>query len=170
MDARKCKRIVIVNIGLVVFLVLTGCKAEATEQEPEREIVYEKEVRCPIANFIESTVEPIEDPEEKTAYFRAYTHQFDLTCSEQYVEGRVLALLDGYTKSDYTSFMWGYYELVTTEGGVWKGMCEGVPTVDTQCPDMVGEGIYEGLHLLLEYDVATSTVNFTVFRLPEVEE
>ena len=165
MDARNRKWIGIISSVLVAGLVLTGCQAK----EPEREIVYEIEIPCPVEDFVETTVDPIQDPELGTVY-RAYTQAFKLTCSEPYIEGRVHALLDGYIKSDSTSGWWGYYELVTDEGGVWKGICETTYPTSTVCTLLEGEGIYKGLQMSLESKFASSKVSIVVYRLPEVEE
>lgn len=165
MNAKTCKWIGIISFLLVGLLVLTGCQAK----EPEREIVYEKEIPCPVADVVETTVDPIEDPELGTV-FRGLTQEFKLLCSEPYIEGRIIALLDGYIKSDLTSGSWGYYELVTNEGGVWKGTCETTLPIKTVCTLLEGEDIYKGLQMSLEYDFATSKVNIAVYKLPEVEE
>jgi len=167
MNARNRTLTSIAVLLVVTCLALAGC--QAADKEPEREIVYEKDVNCPVINFVESTVDPAEDPELGTV-FRAYTHEFELSCSEPYIAGRIVAVLDGYIKSDSTSGWWGYYELVTKEGGVWKGNCDTIYPTKTTCIALDGEGIYEGLQLDLESELATGNIKFTVTRLPEAEE
>ena len=166
MNANNHKWYGITILMLVTSLTAAGCQATATEQEPEREIVVEKEVNCPMVNFTPSSGIPVDDPELGSVE-RGVIYRWRFTCEEPYLKGRVIGLVDSYSPDGLSLRNWGYYEIVTDEGGIWEGPCEQVTS--TECT-FEGQGLYKDLQMSLVYWIESGNCTFTVFRLIETEE
>jgi hypothetical protein len=151
-------------VGVVLCLALAGCQTKEAEEGP---LVKENELVCPIENLGGRGADTVQKIENGTVNRAEFVWLY-LNCEDAYIKGWMMGLADGYDYNDGTGKSTGYRELVTDQGGVWKGMFEenfdGTNIIHNGT--YTGEGIYDGLQMVLKYDGATQTASYRVTFLP----
>lgn len=153
---------------ICAILLLTGCQSgqvfgTRATPTPAEEVVAEGVMNCPISNFREfPNLAKIDHPEHgKTdAGFVVF---WDLTCPVPYLKGSSVAIQDGYTAEDGTYHWTGLVETVTAEGGIWHGTSDNNSSTSRSIHK--GEGKYQGLQMVTEYNMATMDVKYRVTKL-----
>jgi hypothetical protein len=140
----------------------------AGEQSAQTEVlVAEGEAKCPIIDFQEGDSIPVWDPELEQNVDRAFVIQCVLDCPEPYIGGHVIAIQDGWYDK-YDEYMWtALEELITDEGGVWKGTCVSYMRFQAGECLMDGDGLYKGLQISTRYDYQTSVIKYRVTKLAD---
>lgn len=150
---------------LVLCLVLAGCQSKEAEEGP---LVKENELVCPIENLGGRAADTVQTIENGTVNRAEFVWLY-LNCEEPYLKGWMMGIADGYDFNDGTGKSTGYRELVTDQGGVWKGMFEerfdGENIVHKGT--YTGEGIYDGMQMVLDYDSAKQLAKIRVTLQPE---
>jgi hypothetical protein len=172
MNATNHKWIAIATLFLVTILIFTGCQTAQKVQPtatPAETVVAEREANCPIVDFA-TLQEPIKvnDPVLGETS-RAFVIKAAATCAEPYLKGKSFVIQDGIPQKDGTEIFTVFNETVTDEGGVWKTLCEGMsydPGKTNRCT-WKGEGLYQGLQMVTEYNNDTSNVKIRVTKLAE---
>ena len=151
-------------LGFVLCLALAGCQSKGAE---EGALVKENELVCPIENLGGRGADTVQTIENGTVNRAEFVWLY-LNCEDPYIKGWMMGIADGYDYDDGTGMSTGYRELVTDQGGVWKGMFEerfdGENIIHKGT--YTGEGIYDGLQMVLEYDGAKQTAMYRVTFLP----
>jgi hypothetical protein len=143
---------------LVVLLLVTGCKPAANT-----EVVIESEGPCTISEIksISDGMKTIEADVENV--FRAVVMNYTIDCGHPYVKETCIDVQDHFINGPITHIT-SSVECVTTEGGIWKGTCDGTEDVSNVCTT-VGEGKYKGLQLTTNVDLKTMVMKYRVIKL-----
>jgi hypothetical protein len=153
-------------VGFVLCLVLAGCQALGAGGG---KLVKEVELVCPIEDMhfgVEGFEMQFWQNMENGNISRASFGWSYLNCNEPTMKGWLYGLGDAYVHDDGITDTKNYTEIITDEGGVWKGMQEcQYKEAGSYCHHtMTGEGLYEGLNATLEYYFDTSTARIRVTK------
>jgi hypothetical protein len=132
---------------------------------PTEMVVAEEEAYCPVVDFKEEAPLAIVNDPELGKVDRAFVVKFGFTCSVPYLKGKYVAIQDGYFLKDGTYTWSALFELVTDDGGIWKGTYEVIHGISLGISK--GEGLYKGLQTSTEYEQSTSIMKFRVTKLVE---
>jgi hypothetical protein len=101
---------------------------------------------------------------------RGFVIKWVFKCDDPYLDGKAIGVQDGH---DITGgyFYNGYYEIVTDEGGVWKGTGDNTYRNGATTAEGVyqGEGKYEGLVMRIKYILPTNKMSLRVSRPAVIE-
>lgn len=167
--SQKCS--VVTILTLAMLLAFAGCQAAATPTiapiptiapTPTESVVVEREANCPIENFIEQPSIKVMDT-ELGEVDRAFYVRWSFSCEDPYIKGQYFAIQDGYTRPDGTYVWTSMLEIVTDEGGVWKGNCDNDPK-SSRCT-FIGDSKYKGLKMTSEYFGETGVVKFRIAKI-----
>lgn len=138
----------------MALLALFGCRQEL-------EVVVEKQVQCPVAGLVKEACQTIQDTKLGTMS-AGCVFTWTYPCDEPYLKGKGVALGDSYSYAG-TDHQEYWQEIITDEGGLWRGTCE-MNTTDliTRC-QLEGAGKYQGLRMASEANELTGEVNFSIF-------
>jgi hypothetical protein len=137
---------------------------------PTEIVLAEGEANCPIEDFEEDDPVAIVNDPELGKVDRAFVIRFNFTCAEPYVKGKEVAIQDGYAPKDgsYVYVWTSLQEVITDEGGIWKGTCDSNPEL-SRCT-FKGEGKYKGLKYYSEYNLKTSDLKFRITTFVSKEQ
>ena len=163
------KRIGIILLSFVVLQAFAGCQSAAPIAKiaptPTEMVIVEKEVNCPLVDFVGGDpLNKVMDP-ELGSVDRAFVVKWTFTCPEPFFKGKAVAIQDGYYLSDGTYFWIGMYEIVTDEGGVWKMTCEN-DSKSARCTGN-GESKYKGMHVTSELFFSNNNLKFSITKLAQ---
>jgi hypothetical protein len=150
----------------VMLMAITGCQAITKEEAaPTPIVVVTREATCPIENFEEQESTSAWDLALLKNVDRAFVVKGDFTCEDEYIKGKLVALQDGYVLDTGKYYWTGFYEIITDEGGIWKGTCENTQDAGSVCK-FNGESKYKGQQMSLDIS-ADSVFKFTITKLVE---
>ena len=153
-----------VVVWIVLCLALAGCQSQGAE---EGSLVKENELVCLIENLGGRGADTVQEIENGTVNRAEFVWLY-FNCDEPFLKGWMMGIADGYDYADGTGKSVGYRELVTDQGGVWKGMFEDRSDGNNiiHKGTYTGEGIYDGLQMVFEYDSAKQLAKMRVTFLP----
>ena len=151
---------------MLLCLALVGCQGLGAGGG---KLVKEVELVCPIEDMhfeVDGYDVQFWQNMENGTVGRAGYGWYYANCEEPYLKGWGYSLLDSYLYDDDTADRIGYLEIITDEGGAWKGMQEcHFKDAGSYCiHDLTGDGLYEGMHAVFEYYFDTSTAKMRVTK------
>jgi hypothetical protein len=159
----KMQKNMSVCLVCLLFLLTTGCQAVQKQAESPETVVAEGKNECEFFFFTELDPGMYNYDTELGVVTRGQIIKANFDCGTPYLDG-VLVGINDYWFVDGQHHGTGWDELLTVEGGVWKGTSEN-PDGVTIHHVYLGEGKYKDLKLTFVFDATTSTADYHVTKV-----